>query len=66
LLEERLYLKDYSVHENGLLRIYSGFSKRSEINRLFVENGIEVSKVDISEENLEDYFSKLIGGGQIG
>lgn len=66
LLEECLLLKDYSVHENNKLRIYSNFGRRAEINRLFVENGLDVSKINISEEKLEDYFSNLIGGGRIG
>lgn len=66
LLEEHLALKNYSVHENKKLRIYSDFGKRAEINRLFVENGLDVSKINISEEKLEDYFSSLIGGGKIG
>ncbi len=66
LLEECLALKDYSVHENNKLRIYSNFGRRAEINRLFVENGLDVYKINISEEKLEDYFSNLIGGGKIG
>ncbi|WFD08913.1 ABC transporter ATP-binding protein [Tepidibacter hydrothermalis] len=66
LLEEQMSLYDYSVLTNGNLRIYSNFNKRSEINKLFVENGLDVCKINMSEEKLEDYFSNLIGDGQIG
>lgn len=66
LLEECLSLKDYSVHENNKLRIYDNFGRRAEINRVFVENGLDVTKINISKEKLEDYFSNLIGGGKIG
>ena len=36
-----------------------------EINREFARNGLLVTRINDSEENLEDYFSKLIGGGGI-
>jgi hypothetical protein len=36
------------------------------INKMFVENEISVSRINVSEEKLEDYFSGLIGGGKIG
>ncbi len=66
LLEERFRITDYSVHENGSLRVYTDFDSRAAINAAFVEAGIPVSKIHLSEEKLEDYFSNLIGGGTIG
>lgn len=33
---------------------------------MFVFNDIEVLKMMISEDRLEDYFIKLVGGGIIG
>lgn len=66
LLEERFHFDDYSVHENGNIRLYSSFDLRGQFNRSFVENGIDITKINLSEEKLEDYFSKLIGGGSIG
>ena len=66
LLEERFQITDYSVHENGSLRVYTDFDRRAAINAAFVEAGIPVSKIHLSEEKLEDYFSNLIGGGTIG
>lgn len=66
LLEQKFGLTDYSVHENGSIRIYNNLEMRSKINQRFVEKGISVSKINISEEKLEDYFSSLIGGGGLG
>lgn len=66
LLEQKFGLTDYSVHENGSLRLYTNLDMRSKLNRSFIENGIWVSKINISEEKLEDYFSNLIGGGELG
>lgn len=66
ILEEKLKINHYDVHENGIIRVYSHFEEQSNINKAFVENSIAVSKIMMSEEKLEDYFSKLIGGGKIG
>lgn len=66
LLEQKFGLTDYSVHENGSIRLYTNLEMRSKLNQCFVEKGISVSKINISEEKLEDYFSNLIGGGEIG
>lgn len=66
LLEEKFNITDYSVHENGSIRIYSDFLLRGKFNEEFVRQGIEVLKINLSEEKLEDYFSNLIGGGKIG
>jgi len=66
LLEEQFAIKDYSVQRDGGIRVYSDFDDRGKINGCFVANGIVVNKVAPSEDKLEDYFSKLIGGGRIG
>lgn len=66
LLEEKFNITDYSVHESGSIRIYSDFLLRGKFNEEFVKQGIEVVKINLSEEKLEDYFSNLIGGGKIG
>lgn len=66
ILEKHLDIKDYEVSENKLIRIYSNIGQQAMINQVFVENGIMVSKLLINEEKLEDYFVKLIGGGDIG
>lgn len=66
LLETVCGIYDYEVCGEGHLHIYSHLGRQAELNRVFVENGVEVSKIRLSEDRLEDYFVKLIGGGSIG
>lgn len=66
LLEKQFHIFDYEVHDEGNIRIYSHFGQQGQINKLFVQNDIEVLKIMMSEDRLEDYFTKLVGGGTIG
>ncbi|SFE44833.1 bacitracin transport system ATP-binding protein [Paenibacillus catalpae] len=66
LLEKHMGIIDYTVQAEGNIRIYSHFGQQGKINKLFVEHGIEVEKIAVSENNLEDYFANLVGGGTIG
>lgn len=66
LMEKHLDISDYEVREEGNIRVYSHLGQQGKLNKMFVENNIEVSKIIMSEDNLEDYFVKLIGGGAIG
>ena len=66
LLESYFGIYDYEVHDEGNIRVYSHLGKQGKLNKVFVENDIEVLKIKISEDNLEDYFAKLVGGGAIG
>ena len=66
LLENQLQIFDYELHDEGNIRIYSHFGQQGHINRTFVLNSVEVFKMMISEDRLEDYFTKLVGGGTIG
>lgn len=66
ILEQHFNIFDYKVHEKGNIRVYSHLGDQGKLNRVFVENNIDVSKIIMSEDNLEDYFVKLIGGGVIG
>lgn len=60
-MEEQFKITDYSVLENNVLRIFSMLEIRAEMNKAFVDNKIDVFKLNLSEEKLEDYFNKLIG-----
>lgn len=66
LLEKHFQITDYEVHGEGHIRVYSHIGEQGKLNKLFVEQGIEVTKIAASEDKLEDYFVKLIGGGTIG
>ena len=66
LLSEELKLRDFSVLDNHAIRLYTDFELRPRINALLVNNGIDVFKMALGEDKLEDYFRELIGGGEIG
>ena len=66
ILEEQLQISDYEVHEDGNIRVFSHLGQQGMINKWFVQNDIEVLKISESEDKLEDYFTKLVGGGTIG
>jgi bacitracin transport system ATP-binding protein len=66
LLAERMPISDYELSVQGYVRVHSHFGEQAVLNKLFVEHGLAVSRIQICEENLEDYFLKLIGGGVIG
>lgn len=66
LMEQHFNISDYEVHDEGKIRVYSHIGEQGKLNRMFVEHDIEVSRIAMSEDRLEDYFIKLIGGGTIG
>nr|WP_066193476.1 ABC transporter ATP-binding protein [Gracilibacillus timonensis] len=66
ILEKHFGIVDYEVHLGGNIRIYSHVGQQGKINHALVEHGIEVFKIMINEDRLEDYFTKLVGGGAIG
>lgn len=66
LLERHFQTSDYIVCDDNTIRLYDSIDRRGEINSCLVSNGVSVTTVSVSEEKLEDYFSKLIGGGGIG
>ena len=55
---------DYET-EDSTLKVYNDTFNVGEFNKLLVENGLMVTGINTCEENLEDYFSELIGGGGI-
>lgn len=66
LFEEQLRISDFTIFEDKTIRVYTDFDRINEINKVLVENEIDVFKLNTSEEKLEDYFTNLIGGGGIG
>ena len=49
----------------GRLRIFGCDFSIPHINKILVESGISVFGINTDEENLEDYFTNIIGGGGI-
>ncbi|KWX71198.1 ABC transporter ATP-binding protein [Paenibacillus jilunlii] len=62
LLEQKLGIYDYSVPEPGVVRVFEKLSDSAVINRLLVENRVDVGEITMLRETLEDYFLSLTGG----
>lgn len=62
-LEETCKVRDFAVHEGGIVRVYSGFDRAEEYTTTLVKAGVGIISAHMSEENLEDHFVKLTGGG---
>jgi bacitracin transport system ATP-binding protein len=59
VLEDACGLRDFTVREDGAIRLYSGFERSAEYNAALVGAGVAVSAMRMSEETLEDHFMKL-------
>lgn len=62
LLEQKLGIVHFKVMPSDIIRIYDFTSNAQQINRMLVENGIEVSRLDLTVENLEEHFKMITGG----
>ena len=44
----------------GTIHMFSNLDLRDEFNTLFVSSGINVKKVNLCEENLEEFFTRIV------
>ena len=52
---------DFVIDRNkGIIRLYSRLELRDRFNAIFVNSGINVKKVNLCEENLENFFLRMI------
>jgi bacitracin transport system ATP-binding protein len=61
LLEKSLGITDYSVIEQGIIRIYEKLNESAAINMLLTENALEIAGISVLNDSLEDYFLSLTG-----
>ena len=52
--------KDFTITKEEIIHLYSNLEMRDKINALFVSAGIDVKKVNLCEENLEDFFTRFV------
>ncbi|MGP4039108.1 ATP-binding cassette domain-containing protein [Gracilibacillus sp. D59] len=62
LLEQKLDIHDFQIVEPGIIRVYENLDDSTTINKLFIQNNIDVNKIDISKDTLEDFFIELTEG----
>ena len=51
--------EDFTVNGN-IIRLYSHLNMRDKFNAIFVKAGIDVKKVNLCEENLEEFFTRFV------
>lgn len=52
--------RDFTFTNDGTICLYSNIELRDTFNKLFVNSGINVKKVNLCEENLEDFFTRFV------
>ncbi|MDO5832747.1 MAG: ABC transporter ATP-binding protein [Methanobrevibacter sp.] len=52
--------KDFTFSDDGRICLYSHLEMRDKFNALFVKAGIDVKKVNLCEENLEEFFTRFV------
>lgn len=52
--------RDYKTKKPDTIYLYSNLDLRDRINEIFVKNGIKVKGIIPCEENLEEYFTRII------
>ncbi len=51
---------DFTFTKEGMIHMYSHLELRDKFNSLFVSSGINVKKVNLCEENLEEFFTRFV------
>ena len=64
MLENRCKVRDYEIQEDTI-KIFEPEFNIGYFNQILVENQVVVKAINSCEENLEDYFTELIGGSGI-
>ncbi|MCQ4922047.1 ABC transporter ATP-binding protein [Tissierella carlieri] len=62
VLEESYKSLNYIVIDNQEIRVFGLDDRTNRINKLLINNGIDVFQITTQNESLEDYFKKLTGG----
>ncbi len=62
ILEHQFHLKNYSVHDKRILRLYDTSLDMAVVNKALVMQDVAVISSQFCNDTLEDYFKKITGG----
>lgn len=62
ILEQEFRVKDYSVQDEQMLRIYDTSLNMAEVNKALVTREVSVISSQLCNYTLEDYFKRITGG----
>ena len=62
LISNLFQTKNMRIADNYNLYLYDTSLSVAKMNRIFMENGIDIKEAHLCEDTLEDYFRKITGG----
>lgn len=62
ILAERFHTRNFKVISDRQIALYDVALPIAQINRAFIESGIDLFESHLFEATLEDYFKKVTGG----
>lgn len=62
ILEHQFHLKNYSVHDKRILRLYDTSLDMAVVNKALVMQDVAIISSQFCNDTLEDYFKKITGG----
>ncbi|MBX4263114.1 ABC transporter ATP-binding protein [Clostridium estertheticum] len=65
ILENDLKISNFKIVDNTFIRIYDLKLAQKDISKALILKGIEIESINKKKSSLEDYFLKLLNGGNI-
>lgn len=65
ILENNLAIVNFKLVEDHCIRIYESSISQNVISQVLMEQHVEIKEISMKKNTLEDYFLKLINGGEV-
>lgn len=65
ILANNLNIANFKVIDNSLIRIYDSRISQKEVSKALILNDISIESINRKSSSLEDYFLKLLNGGDL-
>lgn len=65
ILANNLNIANFKVIDNSLIRIYDSRISQKEVSKALILNDISIESISRKSSSLEDYFLKLLNGGDL-
>lgn len=62
IIENNLNIEEFEVFPNNTIKIYNHLDEVKKISNEIVVNGVGIESINVQGEDLESYFTRLIGG----
>lgn len=63
IINTKLGTSNFEILPNNIIRLYDYLDKSGIVSNALIKGGISVEEINPKGDNLEQYFTKLIGGG---